>query len=52
MASLDMVVLRRRIHGANTVRKTDRLKADYLRVLRASLARRRAGDDGTADPER
>jgi glycosyltransferase involved in cell wall biosynthesis len=52
LASLDTVVLRRRIHSANTVRKTERLKADYLRVLRASLARRRAAEEGSADPER
>lgn len=42
MGRVEDVVLRRRIHGANTVRKTQRLQADYLRLLRASLARRRA----------
>lgn len=42
MACADQVVLRRRIHSANTVLKTQRLQADYLKVLRASLARRRA----------
>jgi glycosyltransferase involved in cell wall biosynthesis len=42
MACADHVVLRRRIHTANTVLKTQRLQADYLKVLRASLARRRA----------
>lgn len=39
--SLDAVVLHRRIHGANTVSHTASLRADYLRVLRASIARRR-----------
>lgn len=48
---VDAVVLRRRIHGANTVRKTQRLHADYLRVLKASLARRRAGETGSYPPE-
>ncbi len=41
MGQVDGVVLRRRIHSANTVRKTERLQADYLRLLRASLLRRR-----------
>jgi glycosyltransferase involved in cell wall biosynthesis len=36
------IVLRRRIHTANTVRKTQRLQADYLQVLRAAIERRRA----------
>jgi glycosyltransferase involved in cell wall biosynthesis len=35
------IVLRRRIHGANTVMKEQALHTDYLRVLRASIARRR-----------
>jgi glycosyltransferase involved in cell wall biosynthesis len=35
------IVLKRRIHGANTVMKEQALQADYLRVLRASIARRR-----------
>lgn len=48
---VDAVVLRRRIHGANTVRKTQRLHANYLRVLKASLDRRRAGETGSYPPE-
>ena len=40
-APLCAVVLRRRIHGANMVRRAERLHADYLRVLRASIDRRR-----------
>lgn len=35
------VVLRRRIHGANTVIKERKMQGDYLRVLRAAIARRR-----------
>jgi len=53
LGRLEQVVLRRRIHSANTVRKAESLKADYLRLLRASLARRRAGGesaDGGASP--
>ncbi|MGV3709321.1 MAG: glycosyltransferase family A protein [Gemmatimonas sp.] len=38
---LDDVVLRRRVHSANSVRKAAQLRADYLRVLRASIARQR-----------
>lgn len=43
--ALDTVVLRRRIHGANTVRKQEQTRDDYLRVLRAAIGRRRSGDD-------
>jgi glycosyltransferase involved in cell wall biosynthesis len=43
LGMVDEVVLLRRIHGASTTAKTQRLQADYLRLLRASLARRRAG---------
>jgi glycosyltransferase involved in cell wall biosynthesis len=35
------VVLRRRVHGANTVIKERKMQGDYLRVLRAAIARRR-----------
>jgi glycosyltransferase involved in cell wall biosynthesis len=35
------VVLRRRIHGANTVIKQRKMQSDYLRVLRAAIERRR-----------
>ena len=41
LAEVETVVLRRRIHGANTMLQTQRMQADYLRVLRASLERRR-----------
>lgn len=50
MGLVDSVVLHRRIHSSNTVRKTQRLQADYLRSLRASLQRRRAA--GQPGPER
>lgn len=46
LAEVDTVVLRRRIHGANTVLRAQRLQADYLRVLRAALERRRAETSG------
>lgn len=42
MVMLDDVVLRRRIHGSNTVLTEERQNADYLRALRASIVRRRA----------
>lgn len=35
------IVLRRRVHGANTVIKERKMQGDYLRVLRAAIARRR-----------
>jgi glycosyltransferase involved in cell wall biosynthesis len=41
-ARVDHVVLRRRIHGANTVSSEHVSPADYLKVLKASLARRAA----------
>ncbi|HUQ82055.1 MAG TPA: glycosyltransferase [Gemmatimonadaceae bacterium] len=41
MRAIDAVVLRRRIHGANTTARNARIKTDYLRVLKASLDRRR-----------
>lgn len=44
MVTLDEVVLRRRIHGSNTVLTDARLHSDYLRALRASIARRRAAE--------
>jgi len=46
LAQVDAVVLHRRIHGANTTLRTQRLQADYLRVLRATLERRRTAADG------
>jgi glycosyltransferase involved in cell wall biosynthesis len=45
-AMVDGIVLRRRIHGANTVATEKRLHSDYLRVLRATIARRRATAGG------
>ncbi len=41
---LDDVVLRRRIHGSNTVLTEARQHSDYLRALRASITRRRAAE--------
>jgi glycosyltransferase involved in cell wall biosynthesis len=38
----DVVVARRRIHGANQSYRNDTLKREYLRVIKASLDRRRA----------
>jgi glycosyltransferase involved in cell wall biosynthesis len=38
---VDSVVLHRRIHDANTTARNARLTTDYLRVLKASLDRRR-----------
>lgn len=35
------IVLRRRVHGANTVIKQRNMRNDYLRVLRAAITRRR-----------
>lgn len=35
------VILRRRVHGANTVIKQRTMQGDYLRVLRAAIERRR-----------
>ena len=42
LATVEAVVLRRRIHGANTVLRERGSQGDYLKVLRASLARRAA----------
>ncbi len=43
---VDQVVLRRRIHGANTGAQNHHLRLDYLRMLKKSLDRRRAPDVG------
>lgn len=40
-AEVDAVVLRRRVHGANTVIRQKAMQGDYLRVLRSAVARRR-----------
>lgn len=46
--TVDRVVLRRRIHETNTGRREAALRSDYLRVLKASLDRRRGSPtDGT-----
>lgn len=46
---VDQVVLRRRVHRNNSVQKSERLKADYLQVLRATIqARRGTAPDATA----
>lgn len=42
MHTIDDVVLHRRVHSANSVRKAAQLRSDYLRVLRASISRQRA----------
>jgi glycosyltransferase involved in cell wall biosynthesis len=41
-AAIDALVMRRRIHGANTVIRERMSQSDYLRVLKASLARKAA----------
>jgi glycosyltransferase involved in cell wall biosynthesis len=38
---IDAVLLRRRLHGANTMVKQQRMQSDYLRVLRLSIERKR-----------
>ena len=51
VATTDAIVLRRRIHGANSVQKKQQLTADYLAVLRSAITRRRRlADDGRASP--
>ena len=42
MCLLDAIVLRRRIHGNNTVTREKARRNDYLRALKMSLVRRRA----------
>lgn len=41
LAYIDALVMRRRIHATNTVHRQEALHGDYLRVLKASIARRR-----------
>lgn len=43
---LQEVVLRRRIHGGNTVIREKGKQSDYLKILKANLDRRRAGQVG------
>lgn len=49
IGSVDAVVLRRRIHNNNSMRKQEQLKADYLSVLRAAIARKRHATAPTMD---
>ena len=43
IGAIDHIVLRRRIHGANTVLTQHGRQGDYLKILKASLDRRRSG---------
>jgi glycosyltransferase involved in cell wall biosynthesis len=45
MRAADAVVLRRRLHGDNTVTREKAKQSDYLRALRTTLVRRRAKAD-------
>jgi hypothetical protein len=44
--TIDAVVLQRRIHDANTVRRDGISSADYLRAIRGALDRKRRAGDG------
>jgi glycosyltransferase involved in cell wall biosynthesis len=44
--AVDEVVLRRRIHGMNTVIKERHRQSDYLKILKASIDRRRKRQNG------
>jgi glycosyltransferase involved in cell wall biosynthesis len=44
--AVDEVVLKRRIHGMNTVIKEKHRRSDYLKILRASIDRRRKPENG------
>lgn len=44
MGAVDSIVLKRRIHGNNSVQKREQLRTDYLSVLRAAIGRRRAAE--------
>lgn len=48
IVTLDAVVMRRRIHGNNTVMRQKMNQADYLRALKAAIDRRRWGGDEAA----
>jgi len=39
---IDAILLRRRVHGSNTMAKQQRMQSDYLRALRMSIDRKRA----------
>jgi len=44
--TIDAVVLQRRIHDANTVRRAGSSSADYLRAIKGALDRKRRAADG------
>jgi glycosyltransferase involved in cell wall biosynthesis len=48
-AAVDEVVLKRRIHGMNTVIKEKDRRSDYLKILKASLDRRRKAKGPSRD---
>lgn len=50
MRTLPAVVLRRRLHAANSTRLRPAVTADYLRVVKAALDRRRASVAGATTP--
>ena len=50
-AVVDGIVLKRRIHGMNTVIKEKDRRSDYLKVLKASLDRRRKQQTGSRSME-
>jgi len=47
MAAVDDLVMRRRIHGANTMVTERPSQSDYLKALRASIARKSAASDAS-----
>jgi glycosyltransferase involved in cell wall biosynthesis len=51
-AEIDALVLRRRIHGANTMIRNRDLRSDYLQALRAAILRRRAAGEPGTPPSR
>ena len=48
MATIDDIVLKRRIHDRNTVTREKARRSDYLRILKAALDRRRDAGAGSA----
>lgn len=50
MRTLPVVVLRRRLHATNSMRLRPEATADYLRVVKAALDRRRAGAASATTP--
>jgi glycosyltransferase involved in cell wall biosynthesis len=49
--AVDEVVLKRRIHGMNTVIKEKHRQSDYLKILKASVDRRRKRQNGSRATE-